>query len=476
MASLVVLALLVGACDGGGADNDFGLRQRVHARPTSSDTRVIGFVGTMSGPGAWRGEDAFEGADVAVHVINRRLEDDEQRFELVTLDDEGDAERATELVEQLAASPRTAGIVYAGPPEGLPPAEGALAEAGIPAVLCYGDLYGAKQLSAHVYQASPSYLWEARRLARYALGDRRYQTIGALTESSLDGRTAAAALRAELARAGGRLKVALEYPSTDEGFATALERLRSSRIEALVIQGSPQALGRIVADLDDMGATYRGTQSARIASERNRKGNKQRGERSTAWRPQLLSFDGAINAQTDIELPPGIVAADTYARGAHYLPVPSFVAFRRVFVDWWGSEPLGWEVRGFDAASMIAWAAERADADDDRAEVLEGLAGARFGGLDVTLGPDDHTAVSATAVGLWVVPSPAATVRERAKLPEGLPWVPLARGFSIDDDTTDIAARDWRYLFRKAPPPTGPAPPLERMRFGVRTPRSDPVH
>lgn len=470
--ALSLLALV--ACDGGETSDNFSLRRRVHPTPTSSDSRVIGFVGTMSGPEAWRGEDAFEGADVAVHVINRELGGEQARFELVTLDDEGDPDRATDLVEELAASERTAGIIYAGPPAGLSPAEDALAEAGIPALLCYGDLYGARRLSAHVFQMAPSYVWEARRLARYALEDRRYETVGALVEDSLDGRTAVEALRAELARAGGRLKVAVTYPPTAEDLLSALVRLRSNGIEAVVVQGAPQAIGRIVAALDDMGAGYRDTEAARSASEAQK--GRRKGDRSSSWAPQVLSFDGAISPLVGEELPAGTVAADSYARGAYYLPVPSFKGFENSFVDWWGSEPTGWELRGYEATRMVARAASQAPEGGDVAHSLEDLEGARFGGLDITLGPDDHTSVGATNVGLWVVPGDDADVFERDELAEGLPWVPLARGFSIDGDRTDILPKDWKFLFRDPPPPSAPAPKLERMRYGVTTPRSDPLH
>ena len=471
---LVWLLLVLVACDDGETNAGPSLRRRVHPRPTSSSTHVIGLVGTISGPEAWRGEDAVEGADLAVQVINRELGEDEQRFELVTRDDEGNADRAIQLVEELAASDRTIGIVYAGPPDALPATESALAAAGIPAILSYGDLYGARKLSAHVFQASPSYVWEARRLARYALADRRYETVGALVEDSMDGHTATNALRGELGRAGGRLEAAVAYDRGEGAFAGRLNRLKRKGIEALVVQGTPQALGDIVAALDDLGATYTSTDAARIASEPKKGRSKAKAKRP--WKPQVLTFDDAVGQVEEYDLPAGIVGADTYARGAHYLPVPSFVSFNRAFQDWWGFVPTGWELRAFEATRMIAWAAQSPIERDDLAVVLEGLDGARFGGLDITLGPDDHTSVGATTVGLWVVPSAEARVPERDELPEGMPWVPLSRGFSIDGDRTDILPRDWKHLFRDPPPQTAPAPKLERMRFGVATPRSDPVH
>jgi hypothetical protein len=127
---------------------------------------------------------------------------------------------------------------------------------------------------------------------------------------------------------------------------------------------------------------------------------------------------------------------------------------------------------------MIGWAARRVPtgSDADVARVLEKIRGERFGGLDVTFGPDDHTSVDQTTVGLWVIPRPGIPIRERSELPPSLPWVPLARGFSIDLERTDVLPEDWKWLFRNAPPKKAPAPKISRALFGVATGRKDPVH
>lgn len=469
---LVLIFLALAACDDTtSSDPGLGARDPI-ASPTAQGTHVIGLVGTLSGPGSWRGEDAFEGADLAVSVINRGLAEDAMRYELVTLDDGGDADRATDLVTELASSERTVGIVYAGPTEGLPEAEDALASAGIPAVLCFGDLYGARELSPHVFQTSPSLVWEARVIARYVTADRRYERVGALVEDSLDGATALRSLRTELQRAGGRLAAGLEYPSDAGDFGPLLDRLRSRHVEALVVHGDPEALAEIFAELNAMKARYRSTAGARISSaprkiraERLRTGN---------WHPQVLGFDALIGDR--VAAYEGTVAADTYARGAFYLPIPSFKDYAGAFRRWWDAEPTGWELRAFEAARLIAWAEEGSERSEDRAETLERLDGKRFGGLDVTFGPDDHTAVSVTTVGLWALPQEGSVVPEPAQNSVGMIWVPLARGFSIDGERTDIPSRDWRYLFRNPPPRKAQGPRIKKMRFGITTPRSDPLH
>ena len=432
----VLLCCVLVACDADAPDSDAAPRRPVSTPTGDEDTRIIGLVGTMSGEDMWRGEDAFEGADLAVHILNRSVDEGRPLFQLVTLDDEGDPQRATELVTQLAANEDTVGIVYAGPPEGLPPAERALTLAGIPAILCYGDLYSARLLRPHIFQASPPFLWQARTIARYLVNDRRYQRIGLIVSKTLGGDTAAASLRSALDQTGSARLAVVRYKS-NEDVPRAIRDLGRRNMQAIVVEGDADVL----------------------INGRNER------------RAQIVGFDLGMGSPP---LPDGTVVAESYARGAHYLPIPSFERFRTAFTDWWdGDEPLGWELRAFDAASMIGWVAQKTRPGADVAATLEGLNGARFGGLDVTFGPDDHTAVDQTTIGLWVRPRSAFT----DLIPTSdLPWLPLARGFSIDGDKTSIFNRDWKFLFRNPPPPDGPAPRVGRMRYAVTSPRSDPVH
>lgn len=455
-AALVVAACVwLASCVSDDATRDAMQPRAPITSPTTSDARVIALVGSMTGDDMWRGEDAFEGADLAVHILNRSVDEGRPPFQLVTLDDEGDAATATSLVERLAQDERTVGIVYAGPPEGLPPAEPALAAAGIPAILCYGDLYGARLLRPHIFQASPSLLWEARAMARYLLSDRGYRRIAVVAARNLSGDTAVAALRDSLQRTGPHRLTVVRYG--DAGPHDYVARLRRRRVEAVVVQGDPAVLTGVARRLEDAGAAFR---SRRVASA------------DASFAPQLVGFDAGLSRQATV--PRGTVASDTYARGVHYLPIPSFERFRERFRDWWdGDEPLGWEVRAYDAASMIGWAAKRTPAGADIAATLELLDGARFAGLDVTFGPDDHTAVDEQTVGLWVRPRPAFA----RLVPDGaFPWLPLARGFSLDGERTAILNRDWRFLFRNPPPPDAPAPRIGRMRYAVNSAGSDPIH
>lgn len=456
IATTVASCLLLSACVG--ADHDALPLRTPLATPTSKTVRVIALIGTMSGPDRWRGSDAFEGANLGVHALNRNVSPGRPPFQLVTRDDDGSAQRATALVKEETTDARVRGIVYAGPPEGLPPAEEALDAAGIPAVLCYGDLAGAGLLRSHTFQVSPPFPWEARSLVYYATHDRRYTRIGALVDKSLTGQTARRALVAAMPTGGSTRLKTVTYRAASVSLKPQLRVLERARVSAVIVQASPPDFVRIERTLKAMGSKYAGSARARAHAQ--------------GWHPQVLAFDAAI-APEPYAVAPGTVASDTYARGAHYLPVPSFRQFTSAFEKWWGKKPIGWELRSYEAVQMIGWAAFRARVDDDVATVLQQMTGERFGGLDISFGPRDHLAPEPNTVGLWVVPRRQEYVRERTVLPVSLPWVPLARSFSANERRTTIPRADWGPLFGRGA--TGP-PSVYRMRYGITTRRSDPFH
>lgn len=456
---LLVLALV--ACERPAPQNDLSHRPR--ASPTNPDALVIGLVATLSGRDSWRGEDAFEGADVGVQVLNRLRPEGAAHFELVTLDDRGDARRAAELAEELASSPRTIGVIYAGPPLGLPSAGAALAEAGIPALLCHGDLFSAGLLRNNLFQMTVPYTWQARELVSYATADRGYRRLGLLIPRGSEGSTAGRAMRAALRGRRARLTIG-RFDAETGDLDAALVRLEAARVQGLVVDAAPPLLAEIFDRLRQGDHAYRTTRIARRAAA---------GPTGRPWRPQILSFDSAV-APADLGVRPfvGTVAADGYARGAGFMQVPSFIRFRSAFREWWGEDPLGWQRRSYDAVRLVGWAVEHSqDGPAGVAAALEKARGERFGGPDISFSENDHIAADLADVGLWVVPSPASGARS----PKGLSWVPLARRFAIGA-RTHLPPEDWRFLFVGRPRAEGPPPSYRRFRYGVTSGPRDPVH
>lgn len=459
-------AVLLAACEATPPDATLRPTRAPVATPTSADTRVIGLVGTLTGTNSSLGEDAFEGADLAVNRLNQGVAPGRPLFELVTRDDTGDPRLAGQLIAELAMLDRTVGIIFAGPPEALPGAEAALTRSGIPAILCFGDLYSGRLLRPHIFQSSPPYLWQSRAILRYLSDDRGYLRVGALVARDLSGDIAAASLKS--AAEEQDLRLAIRRYGDDTDIPSALGDLKKTRSEAIIFAGSGEGFAGVVEIQAQREHDYRDTPRARIGSARTsvRAARIRRGW----WHPQLVGFDAAIAPDPSAPIP-GTLASDSYARGTHALPIPTFERFQGAFEEWWGHPALGWEYRGYDAARMIGWAAQNNRPGDDIAATLETMRAVRFGGLDITFGPDDHTAIDQTSVGLWVIPragfDPAT---------QDFPWMPLARGFSINGRRTAVMSEDWRYLFRNPPPPDGPAPRVTRMRYAVNSARSDRIH
>lgn len=465
-AALVVLI----SCEPGG---EVGFTPRVPlVSPTSANSRVVALVGTLSGPGSESGNDAFEAAQAAVAVLNASLDERERPFELVTLDDGGSAREAQALIEQVVTTYQTVGIVFSGPPQALPASEHVLASAGVPALLQVGDLFSDDLLSPHVFQVSPPYVWQATSIADYVFEDRGYKRVGALTSEGASGQAARRSLNVAFSRAGHRLEASELLRPGGTGLASALDRLKAKRIQAVVLEGPPRDEAKVLAALEDAGDVYSNRQSAKTAP----KGSP--GADGDYWGPQIVGFDTLIAPDVG-PLAAGSVAVDTYARGAHYLPVPSFEEFREAFSDWWGNRvppPLGQELRAFESVLALGWAARQvpSSGDVDLATVLETLRGKRFGGLDVTFSSQDHLAPEEPTLGMWTVPSSADDIPNDDH-PPSLPWVPLDRTFTIDGRHTAIVRQDWRYLFGLAHMGQG-RPVYPESRFGITTPSGDPIH
>jgi hypothetical protein len=478
---LVVVAALLAGCNLANPADRFPLEDPTEAS-VPLDSLVVGLVGTLSGPESWRGEDAFEGADLGVHMLNRSRRDALRQFELRPLDDGGDPSRARDLVAELAALESTVGIIYAGPQDGLSGVGDDLADAGVPLVLCCGDPPPGGH--SHVFQVSPPLSWQARAVASYLLRDRGYVRVGLLAERSGAGDLAVDAVGAELA-AAARPHVVVRYPPGLYDLRDQLSTLRRRRVEAVVVHGSPAAASAVFAGLRRMGASYRTTNAARIDSAPPRRRAAHR--RSGWWHPQVAGLDASVSPRTRRPRR-GSVAADSFLRGAHFLPVADLTSFRSSFWNWWGARPLGWERRSYEAALVLGWAVHNARGEQDLAAVLEGMHGRRLSGHPVTFGAGDHVAVDEPAVGLWVVPRPGIPVRERlarAHLTE-FPWVPLARTFTLRSGRarpaftrgggrTSLRRPLWPVLFgRRAS--ADRAPPYRDMMWSVRTSPSDPVH
>lgn len=334
-------------------------------KPSRTVTLVL--VGTMSGSGAWRGRPTSRGIDIARHVLKER---GGPRVRVRVFDDRGDDRRSTRLVRRAARSSGTDAVVFGGPPRAVARAESSLAQRGIPAFLCYGDLDGAARLTRHVFQMGPGFDREARLLVDEALRPRRGVRLGALTEDSVMGQVGRAALRDALKRRGARLAASRVFePSRLRRIGRHLEKLRAARVRRLFVEASPGELGHISAALGRMD-----------------------------WSPRILGFDLTLSPPYRGPAPPAdAVAADWETRSAGVRGSSRFSRFRKASVAVTGSRPRRWEFRSFLATLL----AVRATQGRHPVRRLERMRGERVAGVEVTLSKTDHVVPNGRDVRLW---------------------------------------------------------------------------
>lgn len=474
---LVLLGVLASACQGAGnPGRGLTIREPIGS-PSSDKSLVIGMVGTLSGSDAWRGGDAFEGANLGVSVANRASSRGSPRFELVTLDDHGNSDRAEALVRRLVSEPRVVGIVYAGPASGLVAARPALHRAGIPGIACFADLADSNELRPPLFQLSAPYSWEAQRLAHYAFTDRGYSKIGLIAEEGSEGSSAGSALRKWTEKIGGRITATRFGPNGDPD--AALRRLRARGAEAVVFQGSPSEAARTIRTLHTMHAGYEGTSQARISGA----GAISRLRRTAGghWKPQLLGFDGLISPRA-AGAPSGTIAAAPYNRNVEYIPLSQARRFEVGFERWWGDPPYGGQSVAFDAVRVIQRAVSNEGVGSgsptpDRAGVagaVDALSGVDSSGVSLSFSGHDRTGLDRASIGLWTVPG--RHDRYAGTPPARLDWVPLSRGFAGPGGRTRLPSFTWTKLFKRSALNGTRPPRVSDLRFGVATARTDPLH
>jgi ABC-type branched-subunit amino acid transport system substrate-binding protein len=466
---LLVLTLGAASCqNNGGTGGDLTIHDPVGS-PSNRDALVIGVVGTLSGTNEWRGSDAFEGANLGVSIVNRIP--NSPSYELVTLDDRGEPKRAVTLVQRIVSNPRLVGVIFAGPPQAPERTRRLLARMGIPGLVCYSDLFDRRRLEPPLFQLSPPASWEAQRIIHYAFADRQYSRVGVLADTGSDGEISLEQLRRAAAAQGKHLFVARIDPGRDP--LGALTYLRRRRVQAVAFAGTPQEAAGVIRTLTGMGARYRGLNLARTAGS----------GRAKHWQPQLLGLDQLLGSgATAAGAAPGTVAAASFDRNAPYMPLAQTRSFAEAFKRWWDHFPYGEQSSAYDAVRLIQRAAARQEvvpgpASPDRSGIAGALASLptlNFSGAPLSFSSHDRVGSDRRSVGLWTVPGPhdvyAGTV------PKKLDWIPLSRGFSGAGGRTRLPSFTWAKLFKRASLNGTSAPRFTALRFGVASPKSDPLH
>jgi len=398
--------------------------------PAASAEVVLSVVATLSGPTAATDRSFLDGMRLGEREINREGGVNGARLRLVPADDRGSAQTAEALVAEALTAPA---VLVVGPGEGVTANRTLIERAGRPVFLLGGDLYSTRELFRWTFQSSVPVRWQARVTGRYLARDREYDRVLVVATSASAAEVAEEELRAE---GVGVVATTLERDTA----AIADEAATADAVLALI---SPPTALRLAADL------------SRLPDP-----------------PQLAVTSESLGRSG---FPPGTVAPYLYSWSGWAEPIPRVARFRDHFERRFDRLPSGLEQEGYDAVRLLAAALERTE-DASGVPLLQALErnrpdGPTHSSLPLTLGPDDHTTIDETWVGLFAVPGP-----DEPNDPWLPSWRPIIRTFTYDGERTVFFEPDRRVFFpfwRHG----RPSPKYFRSTYGVTTrPSADPLH
>lgn len=423
-AGLAILA----ACTAGVPSAD---RTDPPADPPTRAPIVVGVVGTVAGSARPEDRPHLDGMALAEAEINGAGGIAGRPLELEVVDDGGEPEATSEALAEWLTRPEPVAFLVVGPSSAVDANRLAIQADGRPVILLGGDLYTPRALFPQAFQGGPPMRWQARIVARYLARDRGYERVMVVGDARQDAEDDAmsAALRDE-----GLRVTASPDPAAGEG---------EDAVVALVDPGALPGLVRAVRDRTDP--------------------------------PQLVLPADLLRSDLG-PLPPGTVAPGTYTWAPWARPIPRVRRFRDRMERTIGHRPVGAEQEGHDALRLLADALDTTGARSGlplvRALESNRPRGPTYSALPLVLGPDDHTLIDESWIGLFAVAGPG----ERAEpWMEGVPWRPIIRTFTYDGERTIFEEGDRRVFFpfwRK----NRPSPKFGRARYGITTDSSDPLH
>jgi len=311
----------------------------------------------------------FTGTRVGYEIVNARAEELTQA--------------TARAYAKLVADPAVIGILWCTP-IGLKEARAQIRRDGIPVISVFQDLWSEDLIYPQAQERSIFQYIQPDRLAfdvmmEYAKRDRGYRSAGLLYDNTLGDqprRNFERAIDAYGMEAAG----IEEFKLFTADFGAQLQRLKQRRGDCLFIWGAADTSSSIVKNLDDLGAAYVDTPTAR----------------GQGWHPQLLGWAAGLGERKWVELAGNAAKVGTVTTwnlgGLVAQPTFPIRDWMQRYLD---RMPTG----GEEAAANCYWAllqAVKRAGSTDRSAIVRALEGPRatFAGLEFGFSADDHLAIT----------------------------------------------------------------------------------
>src|SRR5947209_3331616 len=360
-------------------------------RAGASDTIKVGVVAPFSGVGSFVGAITKNSLDAAVQQINSAGGVGGRKVELVLRDAGQELTAGIKAYQEFAGDPHVAGVLWCGG-LGFDESRNLIKRDQMPVMAVFedpassGDLYPAVP-ERSVFQLVMPEKIGMKVVCRYLAEDRGYKHVGLLFDSTIS--EGVRTYFTDAATAVGITPTGIEdFNVFASDFGPQLQRLKGQRPEALIVWGLSSSTAGVVKQLEQLGAAYVDTPTAKGAE----------------WHPHVIGAPTGTGDKSFADLA-GMAAKIGSVPARHlgglvYLPTFAIGGWMKKYVN---KTPTGGEELPADGLGTLVRAIEKGGSTDRRriVDTIETMG--RFSFASVEFGFTDRNHLARTEDELLMV-------------------------------------------------------------------------
>ena len=394
----------------------------------ASDTLKVGVVAPFSGVGSFVGTITHSSLDAAVRQVNATGGVGGRKVELVLRDAGEELTNGVKAYQEFSGDPHVIGVLWCGG-LGFDESRNLIKRDQMPVMAVFEDPAASNDLYPAVPERSVFQFVESERMAvdtlcHYIAQDRGYKKVGILYDSTVS-EGVKTYYRDAVAREG-LTSVGIEtFNVFASEFGPQLQRLKNVRPEALFVWGLSANTAGVVQQLQELGAGYVDTPTAKGAE----------------WHPHVIGAPTGTGDKSFADLAQGAAKGGTvtawHIGGLIYLPTFAIRAWMKKYLD---KIPTGGEELPADGLGTLVRAVEKGGSTEHRrmVDAIETMGRFQFASVEFGFSPTSHL----------------------ARTPDEMIIVTLERGAGpVATDPPYQLGREWRDVF-----PPGYAGPTQLVR------------
>ena len=351
-------------------------------RTGASDTIKFGVVSPFSGIGSFVGTITKNSLDAALQQINSTGGVGGRKVELVLRDAGQELTAGIKAYQEFAGDPHVAGVLWCGG-LGFDESRNLIKRDQMPVMAVFEDPASSKDLYPAVPERSVFQLVmpesvAMRVLCRYLGQDRGYKHVGLLFDSTIS--EGVKTYFTDSAAEFGITPTGIEdFNVFASDFGPQLQRLKGQHPEALLVWGLSSSTAGVVKQLEELGASYVDTPTAKGA----------------AWHPHVIGAPTGTGDKSFADLAAAAAKTGTvtawHLGGLVYLPTFAIGQWMKKYL---GKTPTGGEELPADGLGTLVRAIAQGKSTDRRRMVstIETMGRFKFASVEFGFTPRNHLA------------------------------------------------------------------------------------